>query len=286
MPVRPFLLALAIALCIALPASAGELKGTLEQIHDSKMIRLGHLETAVPFSFVDQGVPQGYSVELCKRVVAGLQQQLGLDTLNIAWVPVDQGNRLGMVESGKGDLECGTTSNTLSRQEQVDFSLPIWVDGGSFAVKTDSTINGPADLAGKKVAVLAGTTTESALKTALANSYVNAELIPVKEHVQGLEIVYQNQADAYAADHTVLIGLALAVRQSMKLRLSQAMFSYEPYGLVMRKDDGDFRRGVNRVLAGLYRGGQIKEVYQRWFGKIGEPSPLLAAMFMLNSLPE
>jgi polar amino acid transport system substrate-binding protein/glutamate/aspartate transport system substrate-binding protein len=286
MPVRPFLLALAIALCIALPASAGELKGTLEQIHDSKMIRLGHLETAVPFSFVDQGVPQGYSVELCKRVVAGLQQQLGLDTLNIAWVPVDQGNRLGMVESGKVDLECGTTSNTLSRQEQVDFSLPIWVDGGSFAVKTDSTINGPADLAGKKVAVLAGTTTESALKTALANSYVNAELIPVKEHVQGLEMVYQNQADAYAADHTVLIGLALAVRQSMKLRLSQAMFSYEPYGLVMRKDDGDFRRGVNRVLAGLYRGGQIKEVYQRWFGKIGEPSPLLAAMFMLNSLPE
>jgi polar amino acid transport system substrate-binding protein/glutamate/aspartate transport system substrate-binding protein len=286
MPVRPFLLALAIALCIALPASAGELKGTLEQIHDSKMIRLGHLETAVPFSFVDQGVPQGYSVELCKRVVAGLQQQLGLDTLNIAWVPVDQGNRLGMVESGKVDLECGTTSNTLSRQEQVDFSLPIWVDGGSFAVKTDSTINGPADLAGKKVAVLAGTTTESALKTALANSYVNAELIPVKEHVQGLEMVYQNQADAYAADHTVLIGLALAVRQSMKLRLSQAMFSYEPYGLVMRKDDGDFRRGVNRALAGLYRGGQIKEVYQRWFGKIGEPSPLLAAMFMLNSLPE
>ncbi len=104
--------------------------------------------------------------------------------------------------------------------------------------------------------------------------------------MQGLEMVYQNKADAYAADHTVLIGLALAVRQSMKLRLSQAMFSYEPYGLVMRKDDGDFRRGVNRVVAGLYRSGQIKDIYLRWFGKIGEPSPLLAAMSLLNSLPE
>jgi ABC-type amino acid transport substrate-binding protein len=284
MPFRHFLLAVAFA--TALPASAGELKGTLEQIRDSKIIRLGHLETAVPFSFVDQGVPQGYSVELCKRVVAGLQQQLGLDILNVAWTAVNQGNRLDKVQRGEVDLDCGTTSNTLSRQEQVDFSLPIWVDGGSFAVKADSKIDSAADLAGRKVAVLAGTTTESALKAALANSYVNAEVIPVKEHVQGLEMVYQNKADAYAADHTVLIGLALAVRQSMELRLSPAMFSYEPYGLVMRRDDGDLRRGVNRVIAALYRSGQIKDIYLRWFGKIGEPSPLLAAMFLLNSLPE
>ena len=286
MPIRILLIALAVALSTALPAAADELKGTLKQIRDSKTIRLGYLKTGVPFSFVDQGAPQGYSVELCKRVVGGLQQQLGLDALNMSWVEVDEATRFDMVMSGKIDLECGTTTNTLSRQEKVDFSLPIWVDGATFVVKADSTIKTHADLGGKKIAVMAGTTTEPALKRALANSYVNAEVIQVKSHVEGLELVYQNKADAYASDNTVLIGLALAVRQTMALRFSDAMFSYEPYGLMMRKDDGDFRRAVNRVLAGLYRSGGIKEIYMRWFGKIGEPTPLLGAMFILNSLPE
>ncbi len=286
MPARFLLLALALAFSTVLPASADELKGTLKQIRDSKSIRLGYLKTGVPFSFVDQGVPQGYSVELCKRVVGGIQQQLGLDALNISWVEVDEATRFDMVTSGKIDLECGTTTNTVSRQEKVDFSLPIWVDGATFVVKADSAIKTHADLGGKKVAVMAGTTTESALKRALASSYVNAEVILVKSHVDGLELVFKDKADAYASDNTVLIGLALAVRQTMQLRFGEAMFSYEPYGLMLRKDDGDFRRAVNRVLAGLYRGGAIKEIYMRWFGKIGEPTPLLAAMFILNALPE
>ena len=286
MPARFALLVLALALSPISAAVADELRGTLKQIKDSKTIRLGHLKTGVPFSFVDKGVAQGYSVELCKRVAGGIQQQLGLDTLNLSWVEVDEATRFDMVTSGKIDLECGTTTNTLSRQERVDFSLPTWVDGATFVVKADSTIKNHADLAGRKVAVMAGTTTEGALKRALANSYINAEVILVKSHIDGLELLHQNKADAYSSDNTVLIGLTLAVRQTMQLRLSEAMFSYEPYGLMLRKDDGDFRRAVNRVIAGLYRSGGIKEVYMRWFGNIGEPTPLLGAMFILNSLPE
>lgn len=286
MPVRFVLLVLAFALASVAPASADELKGTLKQIRDSKTIRFGHLKTGVPFSFVDKDTPQGYSVELCRRIAGGIQRQLGLDTLNIQWVAVDEATRFDMVQSGKIDLECGTTTNTLSRQERVDFSLPIWVDGATFVVKADSPIKSHSDLAGKKIAVMTGTTTVDALKRALANSFVNAEVVLVPSHLEGLELLHQNKVDAYASDNTVLIGLALAVRATMQLRLSEAMFSYEPYGLMARRDDGDFRRAVNRVLAGLYRSGGIKEIYQRWFGNIGEPTPLLAAMFILNSLPE
>ncbi len=286
MPARFLLLALALAFSTILPARADELRGTLKQIHDSKTIRLGYLKTGVPFSFVDQNAPQGYSVELCKRVAGGIQQQLGLDKLNLTWVLVDEATRFDMVTSGKIDLECGTTTNTISRQERVDFSLPIWVDGATFVVRTDSPIKTHADLGGKKIAVMEGTTTEPALKRALANSYVNAEVVVVKSHIEGLELLFKGNVDAYASDNTVLIGLALAVRQTMQVRFAEAMFSYEPYGLMMRKDDGDFRRAVNRVIAGLYRGGGIKEIYMRWFGKIGEPTPLLAAMFILNSYPE
>jgi ABC-type amino acid transport substrate-binding protein len=286
MPVRFVLLVLALALSSISPAGADELKGTLKQIRDSKTIRLGHLKTGVPFSFVDKDTPQGYSVELCKRVAGGIQQQLGLDALNIQWVAVDEATRFDMVQSGKIDIECGTTTNTLSRQDRVDFSLPIWVDGATFVVKADSPIKSHADLAGKKIAVMTGTTTVDALKRALTNSFISAEVVMVPSHIQGLELLHQNKVDAYASDNTVLIGLALAVRATMQLRLSEAMFSYEPYGLMLRKDDGDLRRAVNRVLAGLYRSGGIKEIYMRWFGNIGEPTPLLAAMFILNSLPE
>jgi len=215
MHTRLVLLALTLALSTILPASADELRGTLKQIRDSKTIRLGYLKTGVPFSFVDQNAPQGYSVELCKRVAGGIQQQLGLDTLNVTWVQVDEATRFDMVTSGKIDLECGTTTNTLSRQEKVDFSLPIWVDGATFVVKADSPIKTHADLGGKKIAVMEGTTTEPALKRALANSYVNAEVILVKSHIDGLELVFKDKADAYASDNTVLIGLALAVRQTM-----------------------------------------------------------------------
>ena len=273
-----------VSLCV--PVAAQGLEGTLARIREDQTVRLGHLATSVPFSFVDKGVPQGYSIELCMRVVAGLQQQLGLTSLSVAWVPVTEASRLEMVKSGKVDLECGTTTNTLSRQEQVDFSLPTWVDGGAFAVKADSDIRSLADLAGRKIAVLGETTTLPALRAALARSYVNAELLIVHEHTEGLEAVFQGKADAYAADQTVLVGLALAVRQSLQLRLGETLFSYEPYGLVLRKDDGDFRRAVNRVLAALYRSGEINSIYARWFGKIGEPSPMLAAMYLLNSIPE
>ena len=129
MPVRFLLLVLALAFSTILPAHADELRGTLKQIHDSKTIRLGYLKTGVPFSFVDQNAPQGYSVELCKRVAGGIQQQLGLDTLNLTWVLVDEATRFDMVTSGKIDLECGTTTNTISRQERVDFRLDaLWRD--------------------------------------------------------------------------------------------------------------------------------------------------------------
>ena len=283
---RWLLLAFALAVSTLSPASADELKGTLKQIRDTKTIRLGYLKTGVPFSFFDQNQPLGYSVDLCKRIATGIQQQLKLDALNITWVAVDEATRFDAVINGQIDIECGTTTNTLSRQEKVDFSLPIWVDGATFVVKTSSPIKTHHDLGGKKIAVMEGTTTVPALQRALSSSFINAEVVLVKSHVDGLELLLKDKVDAYASDNTVLIGLALAVRQTMQVRFAEAMFSYEPYGLMFRKDDGDMRRAVNRVIANLYRSGGIKEIYMRWFGNIGEPTPLLAAMFILNSLPE
>ena len=275
------------ALVLANPVLAQDISGTLKNIKDTGVIKLGHLTQSIPFSFVEEdGKPTGYSPDLCMRVATGIQEQLGLPKLDVQWVPVTLETRFDAVKSGRIDLECGISTNTVSRQKQVDFSLMTWVDGANFMVREESSFKSLSDLNGKKIAVIPGTTTVGALKDVLEKSYVKAELVMVHSHVEGLEALRKGTVDAYASDQTVLIGLALAAGPSMKVRLGDRPLSYEPYGLMMRKNDQDFRQAVNTVLARMYRSGQILPIYDRWFGKLGKPSQFIVAMYLLNGLPE
>jgi len=281
---------ISIALLLAVIAGqvgAQQLQGTLKKIADTKTIRLGYLKEAVPFSFADiPGKPIGYSVDICQHVVTGIQRQLGLAQLDVKWVEVNTANRFDRIVDGTIDMECGTSTITLARQKQVDFSLMTWVDGGTFLVKPEMPVKLLADLAGKRIAVIEGTTTDKALRDALAQRYVNAQIVTVKEHLEGLNAVANGQADAYAGDQTVLIGLALAVGTQIQLQLAEGQFSFEPYAFAMRRNDPDFKLAVNTVLARLYRSAQILEIYERWFGKFGKPSPSIIAVYMLNGVPE
>jgi ABC-type amino acid transport substrate-binding protein len=262
-------------------------QGTLEKIKSAKTITMGYREASLPFSYVgDDKKPVGYAVDLCARVAAGIQQQLGLNDLQIKWVPVTPENRMAMVVNGTIDLECGSTTNTLSRQEQVDFSHMIFVDGSSLLVSAASNIKGLSDIAGKRVAVIPGTTTEKVLAEALQNADVKVELIRVREHSDGLAALENGTADAYASDRVILIGLALTSKDPTKLAVAEEYLSYEPYGLMLRRGDTDFRLAVNRVLSRLYRSGQIYPIYERWFGAVDRASPLLLSMYRLHGLPE
>src|SRR6266511_3829361 len=146
----------------------GQPQSTLEKVKTTKTMAIGYREASLPFSFLgSDGKPVGYSIELCALIAASIQQQLGLSDLQIKWIPVTPENRMAMVTNGTVDLECGSTSNTLSRQEQVDFSHLTFVDGASLLISTGSNIRRLADIAGKRVAVIAGTTTEKALAEAL-----------------------------------------------------------------------------------------------------------------------
>jgi ABC-type amino acid transport substrate-binding protein len=260
---------------------------TLEKIKSVKTITMGYREASLPFSYVgDDKQPVGYAIDLCTRVAAGIQQQLGLNDLQVKWMPVTPENRMAMVVNGTIDLECGSTTTTLSRQEQVDFSQMIFVDGGSLLVSTASGIKGLSDLAGKRVAVSPGTTTETVLAEALQKADVKVELLRVREHSDGIAALESGTADAYASDRVILIGLALTSKGPTKLALAEEYLSYEPYGLMLRRGDADFRLAVNRVLSRLYRSGQIYPIYERWFGAVDRASPLLLSMYRLHGLPE
>jgi ABC-type amino acid transport substrate-binding protein len=272
-------LSMAVSLAAAPP-------GALQKIKATQTITLGYSESAVPFSFAgSDGRPQGYSVDLCKRIADGIQQQLGLSELKIKWIKVDVKTRITATVRGTIDIECGSTTHTLSREEKVDFSNMTFVDGGSYISKGRAKLATVKDLAGKKIGVIPGTTTEKVLKAALDQAQVSAEIIPVQIHAEGFGALREDRIDAYASDRMILIGLALNAIDASSYRLSDEMFSYEPYALMSRRDT-DFRLAINRELARLYRSGDILNLYARWYGPLGEPSTLLKAMYFLNALPE
>ena len=276
-----------LALSSADPVLAQDLQGTLKKIKDSGAITIGYREQSVPFSFRgNDGKPAGYSIDLCSRIVTSVQQQLGLQKLDVKWVAVTPDTRIPSVVRGTIDLECGSTTNTLSRQEQVDFSHMIFVDGGSLLAKTTAQIASFQDLSGKKIGVIPGTTTETMLRGVLQKALVTAQITPVKDHREGLTALESGAIDAYASDRVILIGLAVTSQDPTQFAIAEQYLSYEPYGLMLRRGDAPFRLAVNRALSHLYRSNEVMQIYGRWFGKLGAPSNLLLAMYALHSLPE
>jgi len=262
----------------------GAASGTLDRIKATKTLNLGYRDSSVPFSFVgtDQK-PTGYSVELCQRVADDLKRDLQMPDLAVKWTLVTVETRMAAVQNGTIDLECGSTTNTLGRQAQVDFSLTTFVTGASLlALKETATAN----LSGLRIAVIPGTTTEHILNEALDKSSTTVTLIPVKDHADGRTALEQKTADAYASDREILIGLVLTAQKPGTFVLVDRYLSYEPYALMLRRNDPDFRIAVNRSLARLYRSGDVIAIYRRWLGSLGAPDALQVATWAIEGLPE
>src|SRR6266700_523764 len=188
-----------VCLLVGLAGAAGS-SPTLDRIKAEGVIRLGYRSGGAPFSFKERdGSVRGYSAELCTRIAALVQKRLGLAPLRIDWVPLDATDRLEAVAKGRIDMECGTTTISLSRYEMVDFSLPIFIDGGSVMTAVTAKVERFSDLNGKKISVIPGTTTEGALKRQLDVVGAKAELMPVKDGTEGLAALTKGKVDGYAS---------------------------------------------------------------------------------------
>jgi ABC-type amino acid transport substrate-binding protein len=265
---------------------SGELAGALGRIRSTNTIRLGYREASRPFSFLDDSKPAGYSVELCTHVANSVATHLKAPNLQTKWVKVTVADRMEAVASGSVDLECGSTTASLSRQERVDFSMLTFIDGGSLLVTDASGIQGVSGLAGKRVALIPGTTTEKALRETLKRRLIDATIVPVLDHAAGVAALDTGGADAYASDRSILIGMGRTSRYPERLSLIDEFFSYEPYGLMLRRGDPGFRLAVNRALAQLYRSGAVIPIFEKWFGSMRTAVPLIGAMYIINGLPE
>ena len=280
-------LRLALACAAALPimtAVAGA--GTVDRIKQEHAIRIAYREDAPPFSYKDKiGKPAGFMVDLCRQVAKKLAEQLDLPALKVTYVPVTAADRFEAISQQKADLLCEPTSATLSRREQVDFSIATFVDGAGLLVRA----NGPKDLramAGQKIGVLAGTTTEEALRNTLKDAGVAGDVVAAKTHDEGLAMLDEGKISAYFADRAILVTLSHESKAPDKLRLADEYLTVEPYALALPRGDSDFRLAVDRALSHIYRSGDIIAIFERTFGGKSKPSQILQTLYVVSGLPD
>lgn len=264
---KSLVLATAGMVLCAFSASAADFYGTLQKIKESGTIVLGHRESSVPFAYVgpDQK-PIGYSMDLCHKVVDAVKAELKLDTLNVKYVPVTPQTRIPLIANGNINLECGSTTNNLTRQQQVDFAHTTFITGTKLLVKKASGIKEVEDLKGKSIALAQGTTNERAIKETIAKLNIpNVKILNVKDHAEGFLALETDRVDAYSTDHILLFGLISKAKSPADYAVVGRFLSFDPYALMLARDDSAFRLVVNKTLSGLFRSGEIEQMYTKWF---------------------
>lgn len=279
---------IALVVAAAVPAdsaSAQATGGRLKTIAGSKTIKIAHRSDAMPFSYVENKEVIGYTIDICKAVVASLEKQLKVQPLKVEWVPVTTQTRFDAVTSGKADLECGSSTVTLSRMKQVDFSNYVFVESTGLVVKSTDGSAKLQDISGKKVAVIAGTSNEKAMAAVNQKAQLNATLVPVKDRDEAVAALESGKADAFASDKLLLVGTQFKDMQS--IRMLPDDLSVEPYAIALPRGDWELRLAVNTALAELYRSGEVLKIFNQWFGRIGlRPGLLLGSAYTLGALPE
>ena len=279
-------LVLAAVLLSAGTVHAQALEGRLKRIAEQKTIAIAYRADAIPFSFERDGQPVGYSIDLCKRVVNSIERAIKVQPLKVEWVPVSVQTRFEAVTKGKADLECGSSTMTLTRMKDVDFSNAIFVESTALLIKTASGLRSLSDMSGKTIAVVAGTTNERAIHAQLKRRQLEATVLPFKSRDEAISALEEGKADAFASDRLLLVGAATKAREPNTLTLLADQLSLEPYGIVVPRGDTGLRLAVNTGLARIFAGDEIVEIYRRWFGQFGRPTTLLEAAYALGAIPE
>lgn len=267
-------------------ADAQSLDGRLKTIHDTGTLRIAHRSDSRPFSFLDaQGYPAGYTIDLCRRVAESLRRDLGLPSLAITWVRVDARTRFSVLANGEADMECGSTTISLSRMRRVDFSNLIFVESTGVLVR-EAGLRRFEDLAGRKIGVVPGSTNERAIKEQLERRRMSANLVQFRDREEGVRALASGALDGFASDKLVLLSMAQAIDRR-DLSLLPEDLSFEPFAIMLPQGDWALRLAVNAGLARVYRSGEIVEIYNKWFSALSQrPSVWVGAVYAFGALAD
>lgn len=289
MPVFPHLAVLRIAVAaVALAATVAVASGypansRLQRIASVKTIKIAYRTDSKPFSFLnEQREPAGYTIDLCKLIVKALEHEVNAP-LAIEWVAVTTHDRFAAVTNGKADMECGSSTVTLGRMKEVDFSNYIFVENTALAVTETSGIHAFADLRDRKIAVITGTSNEAALTRALERRHLSATVVHVGNRVEGMAALESGRVDAFASDRYLLDGM----KSDTAILILPEDLSTEPYAIVLPQGDWAFRLAVNTALAHIFRSGDIIAIFTKWVGGGAQrPNQLIGAIYLLGALSD
>ena len=271
-------------------ANADNHNDTLKRISESGEFRIGFVPDAPPLSFEDDnGNVVGYSIDLCRHIASTIRDELGLEKINIVFTPlVSMEDRLSAIENGDVDIECGATTVTLSRRERVDFTLMTFITGSAILSRKTNPIGNVDDIAGEKIAVLSGTTTEDVMRRVIEVNEFDVDLQLISSHDEGMELLNSRKVAGYASDRAMLIGQVFRNANARNhYAMTRTTFSFEPYAMMIPRGDTEFRLLADRALASLFRSARIRRLYHNWFGRYGDPlSPIVEAMYQFQAVGE
>lgn len=263
---------------------------TLARIAETGTFRVGYVPDAAPLSFVDdEGNVSGYSIDLCRHIASAIRFDLGLDDIEITFTPLLAiQDRIAAIENATVDIECGTTTVTLSRRERVDFTLMTFITGSTILSRKDKPIDTIDDLDKRRIAVLGGTTTEDVLRRVAEVNDFRIKITPIATYNEGMELLNKGKVDGYASDRAMLIGQVFRnANVANNYTMLRSALSFEPYAFMIQRGDTEFRLAADRALASLFRTARIRRIYQNWFGRYGEPlSPIVEAMYQFQAVVE
>ena len=276
---------------IPISAQAAGNSPVLERIKERGQINVGHRESSVPFAYIGKsGKPIGYSVDLCMKIVDAVKAEIGASSLKVNFVPVTSQTRIALISNGTIDLECGSTTNNLTRQKQVAYLATTFITGTKLGSKKGSGINELEDMDGKVTALTLGTTNEKSVKRIMQEKGLKIKIVPAKDHAQAWLLVNSGRADAYAMDDVLLYGLISKDKKPDNFQVTGRFLSFDPYAIMVPQNDSTFQRLGNVVLADMMRNGEITKIYDKWFNpgptNINMPiSPRLKEAFAIQALP-
>jgi len=261
---------IAISTIISQPAFAQSPGGSLGKIVASKTFAIAYREESVPFSFIDStGKPQGYAIDICLKIADEIKKEYKLDKMDIKYVPITPQTRIPVIANGTANAECSSTTITTGRMKQVEFLTPDFITGTKLLVRKGSGITKIEDLQGKTLLALAGTTNEKAALAAIVKHNLKVNVVKVKDHPQALLNLEQGRADAYTSNDVVLYGIRTMAKNPSDYEVVGPFYSYDPFSIMIPKNDTEFRALGLRVMSNLYTSGEIFTMYKKWF----EPGP-------------
>lgn len=265
-----------------------ELDGpVIQRIRQKQALTIAYDPNQAPFSLnSDDGQPTGYSIDLCKIIASQLVTQLNMGLMDIRWIKTNARSRFDAIESGEADLECSATSNTLSRQREVAFSLTTFMQGSTFAVRTDANLQQLNELDSKKIAVVHNTTTSKNLQQAVSRGELKATLVETKSMEAAANLLASKEVDAVAGDRLIMFDQLIRSKLGTRFRMLPQDFAPEYYAIMMSKSDPDLRWAVNATLSRTYRTPVINELFKRWFGSLNQPGQFMEVLYFTQAFPE